>query len=895
MHFTHPEWLWALTLGVFFMLGWPRTKSGFEAVLLWFALGLGLAGWVCLVLALAGPQRLGERSDLSVAIILDRSSSIDDARWMQALEKARAIRDALDVTPTIVVDREPPVVVATLDEASRLNPAPPQYGSNPRAAVDLALSHMPVRSSRRIAWITDGAMGGKDEDRAFAAARAADVKVFPILVDEGFAWQGVRNLQPQQGKQRGELATATFEMIGHPPGMRSIKLELQNHDGQWRTLATTEVGVAGPEWTSFEIGYRTPAVGQYQMRITTDGDTLPWDDEAHAVVDVADAPVIHIVGASNDHVEALLAQGSANGWMRKGRRYDSLADVPFETLDAHSGVVVLDPHFSSVPAETLAALEARVDDGLHLIAVGGTNEFMMPDVEDDPDFPMRRLLPVHIPDRKKKRPAPLAVVFCIDRSDSMARSSKFDLAIAAVANAIGRLPDEAEVGIIAFNDLPEIVMPLTRLENRRGIATTLGQLRVSGGTSLYPAIEESAEMLVTSSAMLKHVVALSDGQSVTTLERHGSVIEKLRHRKATLSVVGLGKDVDIEELRAVAERGAGQAWFPTSMSELPNILLEETVERINDNAKVEPTPVVVLPHNPLAQGLEEMPDLGGRVEAEGRAGTIQGIVTRDGAPLLASWRRGRGAVTVWMSDIGGSWSDRLIGWSQVDVFFERLIAGVFEAHRPGIEANLEYSGGTQWLDIMLWDGLGQPASDYRVTLEEQSSPDGIRRQNAEVRQVGPGHYRRRVDGAQTPRLVRAEVHAREGAIEGRGIPSLEGASVQLSVGPLIPTESQLGSVNRSVVERVARRTAGKVDASPQDIALEDVAMQQESHDEWAIWMRLGWILWIAALIVRRGAAFTRPRIRPGSQADPLHSNPSPPVPDQSSEGREPPTGEHAHG
>ena len=107
-------------------------------------------------------------------------------------------------------------------------------------------------------------------------------------------------------------------------------------------------------------------------------------------------------------------------------------------------------------------------------------------VADDGQEELKELLPVRFPKTERKEPAPLIVVYCVDRSDSMGRAAKFEIALTAVAESIALLDPESLVGVITFSVLsvgkkidtgPVAMSP--DIPNFRGVVLSSGPRRGS--------------------------------------------------------------------------------------------------------------------------------------------------------------------------------------------------------------------------------------------------------------------------------------------------------------------------------------------------------------------------------------------------------------------------------
>jgi Mg-chelatase subunit ChlD len=170
----------------------------------------------------------------------------------------------------------------------------------------------------------------------------------------------------------------------------------------------------------------------------------------------------------------------------------------------------------------------------------------------------------------------LAVVVVIDRSGSM-MGPKLEGTRDGVRLAAAALPADAELGVIAFDTAPIVVVPLTRASEADAIAAGMATLEPGGGTQFLPALVSTRDLLASSGAARKHVVFVSDG-----LAAYDGVVEAaraLRDAGATVSTIAI-PDADEQLLGMIAEAGAGRAHVLGDVSRLPAAIEAEVREVI---------------------------------------------------------------------------------------------------------------------------------------------------------------------------------------------------------------------------------------------------------------------------------------------------------------------------
>ena len=154
----------------------------------------------------------------------------------------------------------------------------------------------------------------------------------------------------------------------------------------------------------------------------------------------------------------------------------------------------------------------------------------------------------------QRDPEPISVVVAIDVSGSM-RGSRLAAAQEAALDLIERLRPDDLVAVVAFADAPRVVSNFTT--DREATTSTLRSLVADGATTLYGAVDSSAQLLMGAETQQAVLVLLTDGEASTTSGREESV-ETIADTGAAVFSFALGPDADVDYLGALAERTGGQ-------------------------------------------------------------------------------------------------------------------------------------------------------------------------------------------------------------------------------------------------------------------------------------------------------------------------------------------------
>ena len=88
-----------------------------------------------------------------------------------------------------------------------------------------------------------------------------------------------------------------------------------------------------------------------------------------------------------------------------------------------------------------------------------------------------------------------------------------------------------------------------------------------------PALRRAHHMLRDADARIKHVVCLSDGQSIAREQLHDLVAE-MRSDGITVSTIAVGNAADWGTLQALADLGEGEFYQVINPASLPRVLVD---------------------------------------------------------------------------------------------------------------------------------------------------------------------------------------------------------------------------------------------------------------------------------------------------------------------------------
>jgi Ca-activated chloride channel family protein len=162
----------------------------------------------------------------------------------------------------------------------------------------------------------------------------------------------------------------------------------------------------------------------------------------------------------------------------------------------------------------------------------------------------------------QRQPATLQVV--LDRSGSMA-GDRFEGAKSALISLVDRLDPADNLGVVAFDDAVQVVVPAGPLTNKAAVKHAIAAVYDGGSTDLSSGylrgLQEAQRVAGPTGATL---LLVSDGHAnagVTDPVQLGQVATRARSKNVTTSTLGFGLGYDERLLAALARGGAGNELF----------------------------------------------------------------------------------------------------------------------------------------------------------------------------------------------------------------------------------------------------------------------------------------------------------------------------------------------
>ncbi|MCR4392562.1 MAG: VWA domain-containing protein [Candidatus Acetothermia bacterium] len=675
-----------------------------------------------LALAFAQPEVSLRRSEETIFLLLDRSASVGEEAEA-ALEELRTALAGRGARVGVVsfggspqVDRWPgpgmPGAAASLAQVER-------YATDIGAAVDLALALAPSGPTQLV-LVSDGRATHGDALAAAARARARGIPISAFPVSRA----DLLRVADLSGPRDAPLGTVTLEaMIEASYPVTATAALFRGTE-----LVQSDQVQIEPGRTRVAFADRPPAPGihVYRLEVVVPEDPVPENNALTWAVTVGEAPAVLVVGQGESAVDQLLAAAGVAFARRDFLSCEDLGDVRLVILD--------DYPLGLIGERALAGLRVYVAGGGGLLVIQGRRAVA------GYVGPVEELLPVTYAVPERLEEATAAVLFVLDRSSSMAGRSqgmaKIDLLKEAAAAAVEVMPPEDIVGALAFDRFVHwLVRPAPVAEAAEPLFQALRGLSPSGGTDVYPAMEEALSTLAEVPARIRHIIVISDGKTLREDRDFPILYRKVAESGIGVSAIGIGRDSDVEVMAGLAQAGHGQFLLLADIQDLRPVLVQET-ERVVRPRFVE-RETSVLP-GPAARTLplaEALPPLSGYTLTFPKPTAEVGLITPAGDPLVATWRIGLGQVAVINTDLAGVWSQGWLSSPALGRLWGALVGGLWTGRRP-VRVDWKVDGSSLKLAVEVEEG-GRWVNGLSLSGELVS---GGERRTLVFSQVAPGRY-----------------------------------------------------------------------------------------------------------------------------------------------------------
>ena len=177
----------------------------------------------------------------------------------------------------------------------------------------------------------------------------------------------------------------------------------------------------------------------------------------------------------------------------------------------------------------------------------------------------------------ERTPVNLAIV--IDRSGSMA-GDKLREAKEAAIMAVDLLRGDDVVSVVSYDDVVQVHVPATPLDDREAIRRAIRRLRPGGSTALFAGVAKGAYEVrkYLAENRVNRVVLLSDGlanQGPSTPGELGELGASLATDGMSVTTIGLGLDYNESLMTRLATASDGNHYFAETAADLERVYARE--------------------------------------------------------------------------------------------------------------------------------------------------------------------------------------------------------------------------------------------------------------------------------------------------------------------------------
>jgi len=838
VYFEQPLWFLAMPLVAVYLV-WVARRSLVDAEKAQRVAQLVLRALLlaALVTALAKPKTTAPTRKLSVTVMVDLSGSMRPEEVRSHLALAREIARAGGARARVLAFADgavPLVVGATEREAKKAAESLDVDVTDLNAAVLAALASVAPDAEPRIVLLTDGLHNADPIDLGVERAIREGARIV-YFTPPGRTTPEViaTRLDAPVSARPG----AKFPVTAHIESTVATNARLRLYRNGFLVGRERRAKLnPGTNLVRFETGFLPGAVklGRLRLECAADADTELRNNTAVALVTLERKPKVLIVAASE-------AEGR---FLRNAlREHEFAVDLrgPYGfprtlgALAAYDLVILGDVPCEGVTGDDMENLERYVHDlGGGFIMLGGEHavEYYGSQLE--------KLLPVSFQGRKKIIDRSVAIVFAIDKSGSMG-GRKIELAKGAVVSSLELVSPRDRVSVVAFDQSPRVIFPLIRASRSAEIAELVGRIRASGGTNIYPALEEAFNLLALASERYKHVILLSDGRSQRA--DYDTLLDRMASANITVSTIAIGKGADVDLLGRIARMGSGRSYFSDDPTNIPQIFTRETLQVTQSAVVDEPfVPLVVRP-SAVLRGIDfkDAPFLLGYVATEPKPlGEIL-LAGERGDPILSRCRRGLGRVAFFASDAKNRWAAEWLAWEGFNVFWAQLARDTMRsgAMAHGAELVVKKERDSLGISLTVLDDAGAFLSTGRAKATVLS-PGGTAK-NCQLALVGPGLYEGR---APTP----------ESGIYNVAVTfEHDGKKLTLTRGAAVGYRAELARVrpDEKFLENLAAATGGWRAETPRDVFRRAATSRRARRDLWPWLVAAAVVLFLLDLLARR--------------------------------------------
>jgi len=691
---------------------------------------LGLRALIVVLLtgALAGFELQTAPSSQSLIVTADLSASVQNAQdtELATIQRILALRHGDNRAGVVAFGRDPQVELnaSTDPQFSAFQSQPNAHYTDLASALQLAASILPGDTRRHVVLVSDGRSNLGDAVGEARLLRAEGVRVDTVAINVPVGAEVlVDSLSAPRSLAVGEKADAKAVIVSNTDTPATLRWYLDH-----TLINTVQLQLSAGE-TAVSQTVQPAQPGFHAVRVVIDPviDTYAENNLGEALIQVVGPARVLLVEDTPGGAASLESALRSTGILSTAVSPAQLPRTSAE-LAAYSAVVLVNVPASSLGADAMALLQATTRDlGTGLVVIGGSDSYGPGGYAGttlETALPVQMLLPQNM-----QKP-PVAVMLVLESSESQ----QGDQVVRGAAEAvIDQLTPRDSVGV-TNGEMGRVVVPLGPLADKAKVKKQIESMQLGDPPTYTPDLNAADEQLAKTTASLKHIIMLGDGDA---RDAYQPVVETIHAHGITVSTVAIGSDFGGAALmQAIAGWGHGRFYQSNSIQDVPQIFLKETNEGLKPwivEGNITPrlsSLAEALPGVPL----DSFPALAGYVATTPRAAADVVLKSPQGDPLLATWQYGVGRVVAWTSDAQGRWTSDLLRWPSANLFFGDLVRySLPQLGDPALQVETQVQGDHTHLLVTA------PASSGSVVSVSAVTPD-LSDASMVLSSTGPGRF-----------------------------------------------------------------------------------------------------------------------------------------------------------
>lgn len=743
MHLTFYQPLWWL-LGILMLaLGFWFTLVDRPRRFMVWSFALRCLAVVFLILALCRPGIMKKADEVHVVFLVDVSQSVDlGAARAAVAEVKEAASHLLPGDSQTLFALANGVRVFTPDDLDKTleswqkGIADDEFRSASRLAEALLATRLsfPAGKSRRLVLLTDGLETHGQVSSALDTLRKEDVDVvWKRLSGLTEPEASVVSVEPSTPNAfSGEVVRMRIKLAANQPIKGLVHL---THQGVRMMSKPVELSPERENLVEMDVDMRTPGTSLWTAELEPEKDHFPLNNQATATVQVKGKSRILVVHQEPKDMRPLSRALQEQEFDVDVRGKNGLPET-LESLMTFDAIVLADVAATDIPTRQMELLKRYVQDfGGGLAMLGSENSFGLGGYYKTP---VEDVLPLVSRFEKEKEKPSLAMVMVIDKSGSM-EGLPIALCRQAAKAAVELLGPQDQVAVVGFDSNPQLISEMRRAGEKEAIQSAIDSLEASGGTDLYPGMVMGKELLDNTTAKVKHMICLTDGQ--TPDADFPGLVQSLRDGGVTISSVAMGDSAATEVLQLIAEMGKGRYYEATDPTNVPQIFTRETMQATKSAIKEDLYGAVLTGDHVMLSGWKEsdLPNVLGYVMTEPKPATQVLMAAETGDPLLAVGRFGLGQGLCWTADLTEKWGGEWLAWENCGKFWAQVFRGIVrKSDSDGLEVRSSIIGETMRLEISRKNSDGTPVSNLK--WDARAIDENSRELPLSIAETGLGRY-----------------------------------------------------------------------------------------------------------------------------------------------------------